>query len=215
MKKKIALAAILAVTITLTGCELPFEIKMKGSDSETSSSTTSSVKKDEDSKPSSNPEESKTESSDNSTADVSKPESPVNSTPEASKPESKPNYDEIDFEPVVQTVGDIVERGGSKYFEASTRYGNACTVVYRYIFDNDLFSDCECRVEPGALTELEQIINDNWYRVGDIGAYEVSDFTKFANTWVLTKEGWNDEAKSFFGGAEINMLHSLLKLQAG
>lgn len=339
MKKKIALAAILAATITLTGCELPFEIKMKGNESETSSNSTSSAKKDENSKPdSSKPSsgnasyepltmnvgeivtsgdvqyfecsakygnaceviyryiftngkfdsallkvkpvevkdlrsildkmedegadsykasdftevidgwtltqqafefepsyqnmsieslyalmqlsmlmgnDSNPESSVNSAPVISTPES-VNSTPStASNSASKPNYDEINFEPVVQTVGSILEQAGKKYFETRTRYGNACQVVYKYIFENNLFSDCECRVEPLALTEIDQIVEDNWYRVGEIGAYEVSDFKKVGDVWVLTKEGWDSDAKQFYNGADINTLHSMLKMMEG
>ena len=189
MKKYLIIIALLAA-FAMTGCTDKSEKpNNSGGSSETQSSSSSFSKKDEN----------------------SKPESSVSTASDNSQPESKPNYDEVEFEPVVKTIGDIVEAGGNKYFELSTKYGNACTIVSRLIFADDYFSDCEMRIEPGTLTNIEDIIGSN--RVGDAGAYEVSDYTKVDNTWVLTKEGWNDETNAFFDGAEINILYALLKIQ--
>ncbi len=116
---------------------------------------------------------------------------------------------EIDYEPEVNRCGDIMSDGDTQYFDAYTEYGNACTIVYRYIFKNGLFDHATMKIKPCAETNLDNILNS--FMTGDNGIYDVTDFVDDGDGWTLIKDGFGDEANSIFAGADIYSCHALMQ----
>lgn len=191
--KKIALTAILAAALTFTGCEMPFEIRMKGDNSETTSKE---------------PEKSSKQSEKTESSVISEPPTPSDSS-ENSKPESpsKPSSGNAAYEPVTMDCGEIISSGDVQYFECSSEYGNACEVIYRYIFANGKFDGVLLKIKPGEVKDLKTIL-ENMEDGAD--SYKVSDFTEIIDGWSLTKDAF--EFEPTFQSMSIESLHSLMEM---
>ncbi|MDE6639007.1 MAG: hypothetical protein K2K63_00590 [Acetatifactor sp.] len=165
-KRTFALAAILAVSLAITGCGSP-ETKTKDSDE---SSTVESQNTTEKSNPS--------ESSDSALTDSETPES-----------SSESGASQANYEPFTIDCSEVLSSGDTRYFELTYTYGDACTVTQRYIYENGSYNGGVIKVAPGTETDLAAIINNADVLAGG----SPSIFTEVTDGWTMNLEASQEE----------------------
>lgn len=179
-KKTFALAAILAVSLVFTGCG--------SSETKTKDNDESSTVESQDSSEKENPSES-------SDAVITDSE-----TPESS---NEPGASQADYEPLTIDCSEVLHSGDTSYFEITYKYGDACTVTQRYIYENGSFNGGIIKVEPGAETDLAAIINN----VDVLEGGSPSFFTEVIDGWTMNLEA-SQEEKEYMNSFTIEELRT-------
>lgn len=175
-KKAFAFAAILTAALMLTGCKLPFEVTI-----------TKSVN-------------SSTDESQNSTRKTS----PSESSNATSTGSAKPSTGEANYEPVTIDCSEILNSGTTSYFEITYQYGDACTVIQRYIYENKSYNGGLLKIEPGTETDLATIIDN----VNVLEGGAPSAFTEVSDGWTMSLEA-TEEEKSFMNYQSMEDMRKL------
>ena len=146
------------------------------------------------------------------TQDVSAPIQDTSDT-EPSEPVIIVSTDKDDlYEPVTTSCGDIITYGDDQYFDGFTNYGTACTVIFRYYFTNGLFDHAEMRVRPNAIPDFKELYDR--HLVSDIVRYDISDFVREGDDWLLTNTTYLKEESQYFQGVDVYSLHGMMQSMA-
>lgn len=175
-KNKCVLAAILAASLVFTGCGLPFEIRMKDSGESSAAESSNSIEfknSDEFLNPvgQTNPSESSGAASAESDAS------------------SKASTGEANYEPVTVDCSEIYSSGDTRYFDLTYQYGDACSIMQRYIYKNGSYDGGSLKILPGTETDLATIINN----VNVLEGGSPSDFAEVLDGWTMTREATEEE----------------------
>lgn len=169
-KNKCVLAAILAASLVFTGCGLPFEIRMKDSGESSAAGAQNSI-------------ESK-----NSVEQTNPSESSGAASAESDVP-SKASTGEANYEPVTVDCSEIYSSGDTHYFDLTYQYGDACTIMQRYIYKNESYDSGSLKILPGTETDLATIIN----HVNVLEGGSPSEFAEVLDGWTMTREATEEE----------------------
>lgn len=189
-KKTFALAAILTAGLLLAGC---------GQTEEGGSSGSSTVESQSETEP------SKADSQDPG-GKADQEESPDAAPTDPAAPDSSSEADagEADYEPLTIDCSEILSSGDTSYFELTHRYGDACTVIQRYLYESGSYNGGVIRVEPGTETDLAAIINNAGVLEGGSPSY----FTEDVDGWSMVREA-SEEEKEYMNSFSIEELRTL------
>ena len=175
-KNKCVIAAILAASLVFTGCGLPFEIRMK--DSNESSSVESK-----------NSTESSNSIEFRNPVGQTKPFESSGAASAESDASSKASTGEANYEPVTVDCSEIYSSGDTRYFDLTYQYGDACSIMQRYIYKNGSYDGGSLKILPGTETDLATIINN----VNVLEGGSPSAFAEVLDGWTMTREATEEE----------------------
>lgn len=126
-----------------------------------------------------------------------------NTNSSVAKP-ANPSTGEAKYEPVTIDCSEILNSGTTSYFEITYQYGDACTVIQRYIYENQSYNGGLLKIEPGTETDLATIIDN----VNVLEGGAPSAFTEVIDGWTMSLEA-TEEEKSFMNYQSMEDMREL------
>lgn len=144
-----------------------------------------------------------TKSGDSSTVESQK-STDSESSNATSTDSAKPSTSKANYEPVTIDCSEILNSGTTSYFEITYQYGDACTVIQRYVYENKSYNGGSIKVEPGTETDLAAIIDNVNVLEGGAPSY----FTEVIDGWTMSLEA-TEEEKSFMNYQSMEDMRKL------
>lgn len=186
-QRTFALAVILTAGLLLAGC---------GQTKEAGGGESSAVESQSGAEPS-------TSRDPDGKADPAESSDAVPTDPAAPESSAEPGAGEADYEPLTIDCSEVFNSGSTSYFELTHTYGNACTVIQRYLYENGSYNGGLIKVEPGTETDLAAILNNAGVLEGGSPSY----FTEDADGWSMVREA-SEEEKEYMNSFSIEELRA-------